>query len=59
MIERTRPDMQVADSFGETYDINMGDKKRFDKAYEKFCKKRNMQVGWNKRTLQYGNKEKE
>ena len=59
MIEKTRPDMEVADSFGQTYDINVGDKKAFDNAYEKFCKKRNLQVGWKKQALQYRNREKE
>ena len=59
MIEKTRPDMEVADSFGQTYDINIGDKKTFDKAYEKWAKKRGIQIGWKKQSLQYGNKEKE
>ena len=59
MIEKTRPDMEVADSFGQTYDINIGDKKTFDKAYEKCAKKRGIQIGWKKQSLQYGNKTKE
>jgi len=59
MIEKTKPDLSVADSFGEMYDINIGDKQAFDKAYEKFCKKRNLQIGWKKQALQYGNNAKE
>jgi len=59
MISNNKSDLQVADSSGEMYDINIGDKQAFDKAYEKFCKKRNLQVGWKKQALQYKNREKE
>ena len=59
MIEKTKPDLSVADSFGEMYDINIGDKQAFDKAYEKFCKKRNLQVQQSKGGFSYKNREKE
>ena len=36
-----------------------GDKKTFDKAYEKWAKKRGIQIGWKKQSLQYGNNTKE
>jgi len=51
--------MEVADSFGQTYDINVGDKKAFDKAYEKWAARKGIQVGWKKQALQYGNNAKE
>ena len=50
---------QQADSFDEAYNVAVGMKKEFDNAYEKWAKKRGIQVGWKKRKLQYGNKEKE
>ena len=59
MINKNRSELNVADSFGGNYDINMGDQKAFDNAYQKFCKKRGMQVGWKKQGLQYKNREKE
>ena len=50
---------QQADSFDEANNVAVGMKKEFDNAYEKWAKKRGIQVGWKKRKLQYGNKEKE
>jgi|7_EtaG_2_1085326.scaffolds.fasta_scaffold25987_3 hypothetical protein len=55
---KDRPDLQAADASEGGYEINMGDKKAFDKGYEKFCKKYGLQVGWKKQTLQYKNREK-
>jgi len=55
---KDRPDLQVADASEGGYEIKMGDKKAFDKGYEKFCKKYGLQVGWKKQTLQYKNREK-
>ena len=46
MINSNRPDIQVADASEGGYEINIGDKKAFDKGYEKFCKKYGLQVGW-------------
>ncbi len=47
------PDMEIADSFGDAYDIKVGDKKIFDMAYEKWAKKKGIQVGWNNKMQNY------
>ncbi len=52
-------DTQQADSFDESYNVAVGMKKEFDKAYEKWAKKRGIQVGWKRQALQYGKKTKE
>ena len=58
MIQGNNTHTQQADSFDESYNDAVGMKKEFDKAYEKWAKKRGIQVGWKKQALQYGNKEK-
>ena len=40
--------LQQADSFDESYDFAVGMKSEFDRAYEKWAKKRNIKVGWAK-----------
>ena len=52
-------DTQQADSFDESYNVAVGMKKEFDKAYEKWAKKRGIKVGWKRQALQYGKKTKE
>ncbi len=61
MINSNRPDIQVADASEGGYEINIGDKKAFDKGYEKFCKKHGLRVGWQQSRggFSYGKKEKE
>ena len=39
---------QQADSFDEAYNVAVGMKKEFDNAYEKWAKKKGIQVGWKK-----------
>ena len=43
-----RPDTEQADSFDDMYNVAVGMKKEFDNAYEKWAKKRGIQVGWKK-----------
>ena len=44
------PNLQQVDSFDEVYDYAVGMKSEFDKAYEKWAKKRNIKVGWSKQS---------
>jgi hypothetical protein len=41
--------LQQADSFGETYSHAIGDKKKFDDAFAKWAKKRNIRTGFPKK----------
>tara|TARA_Y100000310_G_scaffold298420_1_gene332364 strand:+ start:898 stop:1077 length:180 start_codon:yes stop_codon:yes gene_type:complete len=59
MINNNQEHTRQANSFDESYNIAVGMKKEFDKAYEKWAKKRGIQAGWKKQALQYGNKTKE
>ena len=43
-----KPDTEQADSFDGMYNVAAGMKKEFDNAYEKWAKKRGIQVGWKK-----------
>jgi len=43
-----RPDTEQADSFDDMYNVAVGMKKEFDNAYEKWAKKKGIQVGWKK-----------
>ena len=54
--------LQQADSFGETYNHAIGDKKKFDDAFSKWAHKRGIKVGFPKRKgtgIVYGKKSKE
>lgn len=42
------PNTQQADSFDDMYNVAVGMKKEFDNAYEKWAKKKGIQVGWKK-----------
>tara|TARA_B100001173_G_scaffold186969_1_gene161330 strand:+ start:41 stop:412 length:372 start_codon:yes stop_codon:yes gene_type:complete len=55
-------DAQVADSFGEVYNIAVGHKKEVDDAYAKWAAKHGIQVGFPKKKgtgIVYGKKSKE
>jgi hypothetical protein len=47
------PDLQVADASDGGYDIKIGDKKTFDKAYDKWAKKNGIKTGWNNKMMNY------
>ncbi len=56
------PDAQVADSFGEVYNVAVGHKKEIDDAYARWAAKRGIQTGFRNKKgagLIYGKKEKE
>jgi len=49
------PNTQVADSFGEMYNVATGDKKAVDDAYARWCKKRGIATGMvKKKSIVYG-----
>ena len=59
------PEAQVADSFGEVYNVAVGHKKEIDDAYARWAAKRGIQTGFRKKGsgkgsgFVYGKKEKE
>jgi hypothetical protein len=60
MINSNRPDLQVADSFGES-NVPKALSKKENEGYLRFCKRHGLRVGWqqNRGGFSYKNREKE